>query len=313
MHPEVTVCVQSGRHKGAKVALDQKTYTAGRSPDCDIVLFEPSLADRHCRLDVEENAIIITALDGGITIPGKGEIGPGFRTKLQGPTAIEIGDVKLDLQVEAPQPRQFPTMILAGGLAGLGAVVVIGLSLFAPSEAPTNPSWQASTAQSSDASSGVAQQAASLAPEKPEKVDYAAISAKVAQELARRGLAKVSLEHSDSMLTLAGQIEATKLTEFRSFQRWFDESFPGTVLRANLVTVKVAKKVDVRPPVIQSVWHVGTPYIVVGDERYYRNDVLPNGWQLSRINVNYAEFTFGGELYRVQLAPEDEAEQLALK
>jgi hypothetical protein len=89
--PPVTLIVRSGLHAGACLELSQPAYVIGSDADCDVVLRDPGIEPRHCRL-------IRTAL--GVSL---WDIRPGT-THVMRPIAAEpaqsiyqIGDAQIAL------------------------------------------------------------------------------------------------------------------------------------------------------------------------------------------------------------------------
>lgn len=60
-HPPV-LKVFSGPHAGAEIVLVESEYVIGRVDDCDIVLTDESLAERHVRLTLRDGGVLVESL-----------------------------------------------------------------------------------------------------------------------------------------------------------------------------------------------------------------------------------------------------------
>ena len=58
-HPTYLLKIFSGPHLGAEIFLTQPDMSLGRDPDCDIVLSDHLLSERHLRIMIRENNLVI--------------------------------------------------------------------------------------------------------------------------------------------------------------------------------------------------------------------------------------------------------------
>ena len=64
LHPDLALSlrIDSGLHQGASLELLQADYVIGSAEDCDIVLRDPNVAARHCRLTREWSGFTVRDL-----------------------------------------------------------------------------------------------------------------------------------------------------------------------------------------------------------------------------------------------------------
>ncbi len=294
--------VKNGRHAGASLVLKQQTYVAGSGKDTDIILFEDKLLPHHCKFDVSEKKVTITAIEGAVDIPGQGTIEPGYSAKIASTTDIVLGETEVTLQLEHDS-----TLIPGGKIlsVALGCICAAMLTL------------ELVQSDQSIASQVVDEQPKTLAqlsaPEETAAPVEASMATEVSRHLADNSLDNITLDFQENSIQLSGSIDEDKRPEFQTFQTWFDTNYPGHVLRASNVIVRPSPEQSPQAPVIQSVWHMGRSYLVSGNVRYYRDDMLPNGWRVDSINLRSVDFTYREREFRVQLVPEPVHDLLALK
>jgi|YelNatPaOPRAMG01_1025707.scaffolds.fasta_scaffold01323_17 type III secretion system YscD/HrpQ family protein len=58
--------ILSGSHIGSELLLEDGTYILGRDDSCDIILSDADIAPSHCRLEIKEDVLLMTALEGNV-------------------------------------------------------------------------------------------------------------------------------------------------------------------------------------------------------------------------------------------------------
>lgn len=89
----------SGQHRDQSFSLQPQATSIGRSPDADIILhWDPFVAPLHCRIDIQEDAVIITDLHSanGVRVNDQ---------RITGSQRITIGD---DIQIGMTTLRLVP-------------------------------------------------------------------------------------------------------------------------------------------------------------------------------------------------------------
>lgn len=70
-HSEVLLKILSGNHQGAEMVLDGDPLIIGKSSDCDIVISDSMIADKHVKIKVIGKTCVLKPLNGKIFIDGK--------------------------------------------------------------------------------------------------------------------------------------------------------------------------------------------------------------------------------------------------
>lgn len=167
MYDDVSLVVTSGIHQGATFALKNDEVTIGRHGDCDIVLADPSVADRHIRIIRDGHRIIVDCLDAPVDLKHRDRrlrVEPEYSQLVVPPILMRLGDVVLNLtpQQDAAVPRlqhdsQSATMpgllskpLIPAGFAAacLAVLLVTGMGSFSPSKPVTSLSTSTSSVDS---------------------------------------------------------------------------------------------------------------------------------------------------------------------
>ena len=123
---KVTLKIFSGPHVGAEVILADGDFVIGRDDDCDIILNDEAIADRHARLQIANGATTLLALSGSVAVDGQPtEDGP---TALPARTIFTLGTTHCGLAPIGENWREvvLPELVRGGLLAresGEGAQV----------------------------------------------------------------------------------------------------------------------------------------------------------------------------------------------
>ncbi len=100
---EFTLEMLSGLHRGVIQCLPVGEYTLGNCASCDLILSDASIAERHCRLELDDEGLLVTPLDGVLSIDGK-ELAQTVRLT-QFPAYLQMGLVTVALEVQLLPPK----------------------------------------------------------------------------------------------------------------------------------------------------------------------------------------------------------------
>ncbi|MTI15268.1 type III secretion system inner membrane ring subunit SctD [Sansalvadorimonas verongulae] len=110
--------ILSGPHVGAEIPLDSGTWTLGRDEECDLVLTDDTLAERHIELTVSPEGVQVTNLAQGQNIYLSGEPQPN-NFSLPSHTVVMAGSLYFAVGA-AGQP--WPELSLSGPSASASPV-----------------------------------------------------------------------------------------------------------------------------------------------------------------------------------------------
>jgi Inner membrane component of T3SS, cytoplasmic domain len=118
MQPALTVFVRRGIHRGARLELKPGRYTLGRGDDCDVVLTDPGIAERHLVIAIEDRDVQVETLAENTKINGD-LVAIGVVTRLcHTKTRVNICDVDVYLldaqQIIEPPVFTKPRTIFSG-------------------------------------------------------------------------------------------------------------------------------------------------------------------------------------------------------
>ena len=103
--------VLSGLHTGAKASLTSGHYVIGSSDECDIILSDSGVADRHLRLDIAPGAVSISPLDGRTLVNGNNSVADG--TVLDDFECVSLGNAVFAV---GPADTPWPDIALPGAV-----------------------------------------------------------------------------------------------------------------------------------------------------------------------------------------------------
>lgn len=95
-HPATVLKLLSGPQRGAEIPLDDGEYLIGSGEDCDIVLLDDSVAERHVLLAKQEERLRLTARDQSVLI-GAYELPQGEGTDIPTGTVFGLGTAYIAL------------------------------------------------------------------------------------------------------------------------------------------------------------------------------------------------------------------------
>lgn len=94
--------IVAGPHSGAELVLVESEYRIGRSPDCDVVLSDPQVAEQHVRLTIADGRLLVAALaDAPLLLEGE----PVTETELEAFQFLTLGNTTLTC---GPQDAEWP-------------------------------------------------------------------------------------------------------------------------------------------------------------------------------------------------------------
>ncbi len=141
--------ILSGPHVGAEITLDPGSWSLGRHEECDLVLTDDTLAERHLELHVSEEGVKVTNLAQGQSIYIGGEAQPDsfmltpHNVAMAGSLYFAVGQVgqpwpELNLsgppttapqtpppQTEQPAPEQAQASVVPAAVEAVPAIPVI--------------------------------------------------------------------------------------------------------------------------------------------------------------------------------------------
>lgn len=306
----------AGHHRGANVTLEDGPCIIGSGDRCDILLLDDGIAETHCTIEQTRRGCSLVARDGSVGIVGMGDLAPQFQTEIALPVTLDIGEARIRLSPPAPPapPHKRRAAAMVSILLTLAAAI-----LFLPQTAiQFSPQNALSTVFDFDprlmlGRVSSAHQSEPVAPDVPKNTvpeqqasnertatPLSEVEAALLDELSRRGLYSLKIAVGDAELRVSGTLPETSRETWASTRDWFDSSYGGVVLITEGLRFEAADAGHPPPPYLQSVWLVGTPYVIINDKRVYPGDVLDSGWQLERISEAYSEFSFGRHKARVR-------------
>ncbi|MBF0103130.1 MAG: FHA domain-containing protein [Desulfobacterales bacterium] len=63
--------ILSGPHLGAEIELRESSYIIGQSEECDLILTDLTVAEKHLKINIAKDKLSVTALDAPVFIAGK--------------------------------------------------------------------------------------------------------------------------------------------------------------------------------------------------------------------------------------------------
>ncbi|MFQ6547729.1 FHA domain-containing protein [Aestuariibius sp. 2305UL40-4] len=287
------VHVKSGCHSGAQSPIPEGETVFGLDQDCDVILADDGVADRHMTIQRKRKRMTVTALEAGVDVVGKGTIPAGHRVSLKAPADLRLGDVELHLT--APEPRAKLPSFTAAALA-LASVpcAVAALTLMpetgdGPGAADGTPIAQILRGDAP----------AAAGPVRPALTDDP-LTAETAlrEKVSGSGLDRIDVNHDGEVLMARGTLPDAQMADWQAIERWFDGAFGDVALISDIRSAPVEELAG--PPSIQSAWHSGRPFITVDDARYHEGSTLPNGWTLTSIGIEAANFEHDGQRIEIR-------------
>jgi len=93
-----TLRITEGLHAGARQALERDALlVVGSSPDCDLVLADEGVSERHCMLSCAGRRMILRVLDGEVAVDGE-RVTHADRIALAAGSTLRLGGAALALQ-----------------------------------------------------------------------------------------------------------------------------------------------------------------------------------------------------------------------
>lgn len=290
------VKILTGRHAGVEERFPLGMYLVGSSFDADIVLTDDELSPRHFRLGIGSASLRVEAVDGQVNIDGR-LLSPGEAHTGRYPAQIAVGSVKLvcnRISTSFLPKNAIKTLrqhaVPAGVAVGACAIVV---------------AWLASTAAKQDVRPPArlaAKPEPVLAATNPNQLSEktAAASAGLSERLSAANI-RVAISKEAGIVMARGSIDPASAPAWRDAQLWFDKTFgPDVVLVSEIVIA--ARKDEVPPLNIQSVWAGETPYVMdARGEKHFEGALLSDGWVLERIEADKVTLRRSAEIMTLRL------------
>jgi type III secretion system YscD/HrpQ family protein len=329
-----TLHIMSGLHRGASMELTAKEYRIGSADDCDIVLRDPQVAARHCRLTREWSGITVRDLRSAVAQP----LAPRKVTYDGG--AIEaqydVGGVQFTLRHPQPaqadqhsykHPASWPLLLI-----GIGGVVVALTFTAISGTVKQTPGAAAQRIEALDralagqglgsihlgrGAHGELEVHGSVADAAHRRrldewlaanhLDNAHVSVVATADLveeARRALADdaVRVEVREGRLLVEGR---TSRTVLKNRIHALAEDLRGTVAVEDRVAYVAADDLNSPGPLpvrVQGVM-IGNPSYFLTDSgvRYFVGGVLPDGAEVLSIDASAIQFNRGGHIVAYKL------------
>jgi type III secretion system YscD/HrpQ family protein len=336
-----TLHIMSGLHRGASMELTAKEYRIGSADDCDIVLRDPQVAARHCRLTREWSGITVRDLRSAVAQP----LAPRKVTYDGG--AIEaqydVGGVQFTLRhPPPPQPQQqqqqqqrsykhltswlFLLIVIAGIVAAVTLTTTSGAVKQIPQASSERIEFLNRVLAGQKLGSlrlgrgahgelqvnGVVADGAHrdrlekwLVANHLDDVHVSVVSTADLMEEARRALADdaVRVDLRDGQLLVEGR---TSRTALKNRIHALAEDLRGTVaVEDRVVYVSADDRNDAPGPLpvrVQGVM-IGNPSYFLTDSgvHYFVGGVLPDGAEVLSIDTDQIQFSRGGHIVAYKL------------
>lgn len=266
----VLLSVLDGVHKGASVRSDGPVLLIGSAPSCDILVSDAAVAGQHLTLHIDGTEVLVEAKGGPVILNGQTTVEIGARARLRLPVELGFGGIRAGLAWEggARNRSMLPPKLLwaAAALVSVASAVAVQASgAFEPTDRP-QPELPKLAAQV-NAVSGLGMDAG------------AALSARLHQA----GMDTLKVTADGSRVTVSGDLPATRISEWRDIQTWFDRTFGSLHVLESKVGA-AAERVEPRFD-FQAVWFGARPYAIGSDgARLYEGAALEGGWVIKDIS-----------------------------
>jgi len=295
--PELEVV--GGYHSGVSLALEERSYSIGSTPDADIVLRDPGVVAEHARLRIEGNCIRVEAVGGDLEL-GNELVTQGHGCKLRLPIDIAMGDARIRLSHPGANEARFLTgklqpvgKFLSGRpLATAGGVICCALAVsVAARQAPLSPSKIAEAASEpklaltktafySDVDS-LGKFGRKVTEPAPQSTGDEAASQLLAR-LKSVNIQSLKVTTGDKRVIVAGGLTKREAAAWTAVQQWFDESYGSRVVLTANVAIGESKSTPTLR--LQAIWFGERPYVITEEgAHFYEGAQLDNGWILQRI------------------------------
>lgn len=297
---KVRLRVESGRHAGAELFLDEGRHSLGNSVETDIVLTDPGIAKTHARFDLGSEGLRIVAVESAVTLVDQGVIEPGYGTGVFGENEITLSDVRLS--VKAPDRVPLPLFSGRTRAAILTAFVLVPALLLLASQIYTiEDVW--ATPHTETAPSPVLR--AQPVPMRTNPVipnAGARISVDVLRaRLDAAGFQDVTLQETGGSIALSGRLPDKRRQDWSRFRNALDTAFSGAVLQTTGLAF-YSDRTDVpKPPVIDSVWITDTPFVVIAGRKHIKGSSVGKSWRVAKIAPGAVTFLNGDRQVVVRL------------
>lgn len=125
----VELRILSGRRSSEVIPLATFPFRIGRAADSELLLQEPGVWDRHCRIEVDETHGFRILAEGNAIVSVAGK--PIQQRRLRNGESFECGSIQFRFLIAAVsrRPGRFST-ILTWGLLAVVLVIELGLLLW---------------------------------------------------------------------------------------------------------------------------------------------------------------------------------------
>jgi hypothetical protein len=271
----VVIAVEDGLMAGTTTKLRGETLLIGAGGECDILLVDNGVAERHVsvrlRTSIFGTLAEVTALET-TTISGELPLDPASAPRLMRlPVVLQLGGAKVRLS--APAATGFARNLnrKAAALVSLICVTSVGAFL------AVNQLVRA--AQIEHVAETV------LVPPAPaahSRADALSVSVAMLGELGLKDDVTVLAGEGES-LVLSGQVPESRWTQWQDFRAWYDQQ---SHLPTLISSVTMAPKlVELRPIAAVQLHAPATVFFAVGQPAKV-GDVIDQGWTLTAIDAD---------------------------
>lgn len=293
--PGPSLRVLTGLHAGAACLLPDGPFSIGSEPPASIVLGDEHVAPRHLVIERDGSGLRLSVEADGVTVEGT-EFSRGDIVAAVLPITVGIGGVEFRCEAEGGPVR--PARLAAwrlgrsrlsvvGAGAALGAAVLFGLAMVpATTDASALPG-----AKSPDPAQQKQTRQAGAAP-----VSDAILRSETQGQLQAAGLPDVSLDVSNGVVMVQGQLDPASVSRLHSVELWFDHRFGEAAVLVSQVSAHAAPKLAIP---LDAVWSGPDPNVVIHGQRYYVGASLPGGASIEQITDHQVRVSQGGQHYAV--------------
>ncbi|MDW9507271.1 hypothetical protein CN085_16400 [Sinorhizobium meliloti] len=272
----LTLDILKGVHSGVSLPLAQGSYLIGSAADCDLMLSDHDVSDRHMRLQFAGSKVMIEAIGADVvvdetTVP----VGHGLQVKT--PVMVSLGSARLSLsepgRTQSGSRTQRPMRVkwIAGGTAAAFSLLTIAAVQAGVADVDRSPSITSFSAETVT-TGGVP----------PHPLSPEDVSSALSVKLLEAGLRDLRVQTDGARFSVSGAVDDEGRESWNGVQSWFDRTYGDRYV----LTSEVGEAVPKTSPKfnLQAVWFGETPYAISADgTRLYKGAALEDGWYIKDI------------------------------
>lgn len=294
----IKIDITSGLHRGTSIDLEDRTYTVGSSPECDIVLRDEGVAAEHAVLRIKSGAVFIETQSHEVGL-GAGKVlnhREGARLRLPSTLFIGSAEIKVSREgAEEPGVRQMASRMVIPVAAAIIIPVLIAIGI---SSAPDISSATSASRDPVDEKQFELVRRADNVPQPANAATKGEVIPALAKHIEAAGLNGITLSGTGKDIMASGSITQEQHAKWIEVVTWFDRTYSGT---STLVSTVQPSRRPSRPPVsVQAVWYGENPYMIASDgKRYYQGAELNSGWSVRAIQQGRVILAKGSEEFQL--------------